>query len=149
MVFDMFRPHFVNDRPLARLIRQYQESVPTWHLNQICFSLEYAFKTHLLYHEYTHMEFSILYHNYPAGFIRKRMGWTVDPLVNGTGSWPLEFRFKVSFGLYRKYSYLDVLNVGLEPRTRVALPDSDKQAKILQQAREILKEHKKLRTEKN
>lgn len=29
-VFDMFRPHFVDDRRLARLIRQYEESVPAY-----------------------------------------------------------------------------------------------------------------------
>ena len=45
------------------------------------------------------------------------MGWTVDQKE----SWPLDFLFKFSLGLYHQYEYLKILSVGLEQGTRLAL----------------------------
>ena len=143
MVFDKYRPYFLDDRQLKRLIKQYQESIPTWYLGVICFSFENVFQKHILYYleNATYIEFSLLYHSYP-NFIRWRMGWTADQLSGYSGSWPFDFLVKFSLGLYRKYDYLNVLNVGLEPRTHVALY-SDKLREVYQQAREKRKAHKR------
>ena len=116
---------FLNENRLAQLIAQYEESNPSEYLNQICLSLEHVFLSHILSHltkrHYT--EHYIYYYKYPD-FIRKRMGWTDDERNTDYGSWPLDYIFKFSLGLYRHYDYLKVLNVGLEPRTYIG-PFSD------------------------
>ena len=116
---------FLNENRLAKLIAQYEESNPSEYLNQICLSLEHVFLSHILSHltkrHYT--EHDIYYYKYPD-FIRKRMGWTDDQRNTDYGSWPLDYIFKFSLGLYRHYDYLKVLNVGLEPRTYIG-PFSD------------------------
>ena len=116
---------FLNENRLAQLIAQYEESNPSEYLNQICLSLEHVFLYHILSHltkrHYT--EHYIYYYKYPD-FIRKRMGWTDDQRNTHYGSWPLDYIFKFSLGLYRHYDYLKVLNVGLEPRTYIG-PFSD------------------------
>jgi len=143
MVFEKYRLYFVDERLSKQLIKQYQESIPIWYLGNICFSFENAFQGHLLYYlgNTTYTEFNVLYHSYP-NFIRWRMGWTVDQLSGHSGSWPFDFLVKLSLGLYRKYDYLNVLNVGLEPRTHVAL-HSDKLKEFYQQAREKRKAYKR------
>ena len=136
MVFDAYRPFFADDRRLKRLIEQYEKSIPTWILGMTCSSFENVFQNHLLYYltNATYMEFSVLYHKFP-NFIRERKGWTSDRLSGHNGSWPFNFIVKFVLGLYHKYDYLDVLNVGLEPRTHIALY-SDKLREKIQQARE-------------
>ncbi|XP_068750560.1 uncharacterized protein [Montipora capricornis] len=136
MVSGTYRPYFVDDRQLRRLIARYEKSIPIWYLGYICSSFETAFHFRHLYflRNNTNVEFAMLYHNYPP-FINGRLKWPVDQLGFQIGSWPFEFLVKVSLGLYQKYDYLNVLNVGLEPKTRVALL-SDKMGQILQQVRE-------------
>lgn len=139
MLAAKYRPCFVDDRQLRRLISQYEKSIPIWYLENICSSFEIALSLHILYHltNSTNFEFALLYHNYPP-FIKERMAWTVDQSASQTGSWPFEFLVKVSLGLYQRYDYLNVLNVGLEPQTRVALL-SDKMRQILLRAEEKYK----------
>lgn len=72
------------------------------------------------------------------------MGWTADQLDTHGNAWPFDFLVKFSLGLYRKYDYLNVLNVGLESRTRVALY-SDKMRQMLQQERERRSEFRRNR----
>ena len=116
---------FLNENRLAQLIAQYEESNPSEYLNQICLSLEDVFLYHILSHltKRHHTQHYIYYYKYPD-FIRKRMGWTDDQRNTDYGSWPLDYIFKFSLGLYRHYDYLKVLNVGLEPRTYIG-PFSD------------------------
>ena len=122
MVFNKYRPFFCDDKLLKQLItQQYQESTPTWHLDMICLSFEHVFRAYVRRYltNISYTEFTSLYHKFPD-FIRERMGWAVDDQLNGQrGSWPFDFLVKFSLGLYRQYDYLKVLNVGLEPRTRI------------------------------
>ena len=138
MVFNEYRPIFMDDRRSKRLIELYEKSSPDWYLSQIYFSLEHVFRNHLLYYSLndTDIELLALYAPYNSSeFIRERMGWTADQLNTHGTAWPFDFLVKFSLGLYRKYDYLNVLNVGLEPRTRIAL-HSDKMRQMLQQKRE-------------
>lgn len=134
MVFDTYRPLFVNEKKLKELIEQYEGSTPLWYLNQICFAFELAFQYHLLHYseDKNYTTFGLLYHGYPS-FLRERMGWIAGHLPGHSGSWPLDFLIKFSLGLYRQYDYLKVLNVGLEPKTHISLY-SDKTRQVLLRA---------------
>ena len=134
MVFDTYRPLFVNETKLKELIEQYERSTPLWYLNQICFAFEQAFQFHLLRYseDKRYIIFGLLYHGYPS-FLRERMGWIAGRLPGYSGSWPLDFLIKFSLGLYRQYDYLKVINVGLEPKTHISLY-SDKTRGVLLRA---------------
>ena len=147
MVFNEYRPIFMDDRRLKRLIERYEKSSPDWYLNQICIYFKHVFQRHLLYYSWndTDIELRALYKPYNSSeFIRERMGWTgyqVD--IDGSG-WSFDFLVKFSLGLYRKYDYLNVLNVGFEPRTHIAL-HSDKLRQVIQQERERRSEFRRNR----
>ena len=135
-VVDRYRRFFFDDNRLKRLIAQYEESTPTWMLTTVCFSLQNTFETYLLSYlsKINYTEFTALYHEYPD-FIKKRMGWTVQQFGDINKSWPFDFLVKFTFGLYRQYEYLKILNVGLEPGTHVVLPSKRiKQAKVWEKA---------------
>lgn len=147
MVFNAYRPIFVDDKRSKELIERYEKSSPGWYLSQICFSLQHVFWSHLLYYSLndTYIESLALYNpNNSSEFIRERMGWTADQLDTRGTVWLFDFLVKFSLGLYRKYDYLNVLNVGLEPRTRIALL-SDKMRQMLQQERERRSEFRRNR----
>ena len=135
-VVDRYRRFFFDDNRLKRLIAQYEESTPTWMLTTVCFSLQNTFETYLLSYlsKINYTEFTALYHEYPD-FIKKRMGWTLQQFGDINNSWPFDFLVKFTFGLYRQYEYLKILNVGLEPGTHVVLPSKRiKQAKVWEKA---------------
>lgn len=147
MVFNAYRPIFMDDKRSKELIKRYEKSSPGWYLSEICFSLQHVFWSHLLYYSLndTYIESLALYNpNNSSEFIRERMGWTADQLDTRGTVWPFDFLVKFSLGLYRKYDYLNVLNVGLEPRTRIALL-SDKMRQMLQQERERRSEFRRNR----
>ena len=138
MVFNAYRTIFMDDRRSKRLIERYEKSNPDWYYSLICSSLRHVFQIHLHYYLWNDagIELLALYNpNNSSEFIRERMGWTADQLDTNDTVWPFDFLVKFSLGLYRKYDYLNVLNVGLEPRTRIAL-HSDKMRQMLQQERE-------------
>lgn len=136
MVFNTYRPLFVNERKLKELIEQYEGSTPLWYLKQISFAFELTFQFHLLHYleDANYTTFGLLYYEYPS-CLRKRMGWMVGHLPGYSGSWPLDFLVKFSLGYYRQYDYLKVLNVGLEPKTHISLY-SDKMRQVFRRAME-------------
>ena len=147
MVFNAYRPIFMDDRRSKRLIERYEKSSPDWYLSHICLSFEYLFQCHLWYYlsNETYIEFQVLYTLYNSSkFVRERMEWTADQLETDRGIWPFNFLVKLFLGLYRKYDYLNVLNVGLEPRTHIAL-HSNKLRQMIQQVRERHREFRKNR----
>ena len=128
--FDIYRTFFHDDRKSEQLIERYENSIPFWYLENICSWLQLGFVFHYFHHSTNanYLEFNV-YYSEPPSFARERMGWTVDDESNSY-LWPLEFLVKFSFDLYRKYDYFKVLNVGLEPKTRISLL-TDKLRKIL------------------
>ena len=135
-VVDRYRRFFFDDNHLKQLIAKYEESTPTWMLTTVCSSLQNTFETYLLSYlsKINYTEFTALYHEYPD-FIKKRMGWTLQQFGDINNSWPFDFLVKFTFGLYRQYEYLKILNVGLEPGTHVVLPSKRiKQAKVWEKA---------------
>ena len=128
--FDIYRTFFHDDRKSEQLIERYENSIPFWYLENICSWLQLGFVFHYFHHSTNanYLEFNV-YYSEPPSFARERMGWTVDDESNSY-LWPLEFLVKFSFDLYRKYDYFKVLNVGLEPKTRISLL-MDKLRKIL------------------
>ena len=119
--FDIYRTFFHDDRKSEQLIERYENSIPFWYLENICSWLQLGFVFHYFHHSTNanYLEFNV-YYSEPPSFARERMGWTVDDESNSY-LWPLEFLVKFSFDLYRKYDYFKVLNVGLEPKTRIYL----------------------------
>ena len=119
--FDIYRTFFHDDRKSKQLIERYENSIPFWYLENICSWLQLGFVFHYFHHSTNanYLEFNV-YYSEPPSFARERMGWTVDDESNSY-LWPLEFLVKFSFDLYRKYDYFKVLNVGLEPKTRIYL----------------------------
>lgn len=119
--FDIYRTFFHDDRKSKQLIERYENSIPFWYLQNICSWLQLGFVFHYFHHstDANYLEFNV-YYSEPLSFARERMGWTVDDESNSY-LWPLEFLVKFSFDLYRKYDYFKVLNVGLEPKTRIYL----------------------------
>ena len=144
MVFNKYRPIFLDDKQLKQLIVQYQENTPIWYLGLICFSLEFSFQNYVLHYSSntSYNEFTQFYHKFPD-FIRERMGWTVDQSSLQNGSWPFDFLVKFSLGLYRQYDYLKVFNVGLEPGTHIGLYSDKKVTEIMRRIREKKKEKDK------
>ena len=136
MVFNTYRPYFLDESRTKELIEQYEGSTPLWYLNQICFAFEHAFQFHLLHYleDANYTTFGLFYHEYPS-FLRERMGWIVGHLSGYSGSWPLDFLVKFSLGFFRQYDYLKVLNVGLEPKTHISLY-SDKMTQVFRRAME-------------
>ena len=130
IVFDNNRPFFQNDRKSKQLIERYENSIPLWYLRTICLWLHIGFGSHYVHHSTNanYLEFNAYFSKHQS-FAWKRMGWTVDDESN-PHVWPLEFLVKFSFDLYRKYDYIKILNVGLEPKTRISLL-TEKLRKIL------------------
>jgi len=147
MVFNTYRPLFVDKKKLQKFIEQYEGSTPLWYLNQICFRFGQTFQLHIQHYlmDVTFIELTVLYHGYP-NFIRERMEWSVDQSRHHD-SWPLEFVVKSSLGFYRQYDYLKLLNVGLEPKTHISLY-SDKMKQFFVTQRTKL-EHKGYYTNKH
>ena len=128
IMFYEYHPVFVDDSILKQLIAQYEKSMPTWLLGQICFEFLYTFRNYVLSYllNSNYSDFKELYHGYPD-FIQKRMMWTGD---RNHDSWPFDFLVKFSLRLYPQYGYLKILNVGLEPGTHVVLPSEEKKKAI-------------------
>ena len=135
-VFNTYGPYFVDQKRSKQLIEQYEGSTPLWYLNRISFAFEQAFQSHLNHYlqDANYTTFALLYHEYPS-FLRERMGWMADHLPGYSGSWPLDFLVKFSLGFYSHYDYLNVLNVGLEPKTHIPL-FSDKMRQVFRRAME-------------
>lgn len=119
------------------LIKQYEESTPLWLFNSACFQFGFTFQAHIQHYslDTDYIIFKKLYREYP-NFVRERMEWTEDVIMYN--SWPLEFLLKFSLGLYRKYFYIKVLNVGLEPKTYISL-HSDKRKEFLLHQKQALR----------
>ena len=120
-VLDKYRPFLLDEKALNQLIATFTRSTLDWSLEVTCSLIKFVFRTYLA----VSSDFcsngiidinSVLSNQYPD-FIRNRMGWTVDQKE----SWPLDFLFKFSLGLYHQYEYLKILSVGLEQGTRLAL----------------------------
>ena len=126
--FYKYHPVFLDDNILKQLIAQYERSMPSWLLGQICHEFLNTFQTYVLSYLWNsnYSDFVLLYHEYPD-FIQKRMMWTVD---REHDCWPLDFLVKFSLGLYHQYEYLKILNLGLEPGTHVVLPSEEKKKGI-------------------
>ena len=124
-VFKTREPILSDSKLLKQWIRQYEESTPLWYLDHICFLLKITFSRYLLHHlsNNTYSEFHIFSHKFPD-FVRQRMGWNVSHI--GHNPWPFDFLVKFSLGLYSQYDYLKVLNVGLEPKTHIAIHSDGK-----------------------
>ncbi|XP_022789123.1 ankyrin-1-like [Stylophora pistillata] len=140
MIFYVYRPFFLDDRKSKQLIERYEDSIPLWYLQNICSQLQFGFTLcvdhHLRNADYPEL-IPLYFYNYPS-FAQERMGWTVDDWYGNVRLWPLEFLAKLSFDLYRKYDYLKILNIGLEPKTRISLY-TDKVRKIFLASRTRLK----------
>ena len=118
-VLDKYRPFLLDEKRLTQLITTFIRSTLDWSLEVTCSLINVVFHTYLssdLCSNGTIDINSAIRNKYPD-FIRNRMGWTVDQ----TGSWPLDFLFKFSLGLYHQYEYLKMLSVGLEQGTRLVL----------------------------
>ena len=137
MVFGKYHPYFINEKRSKALIKQYEESTPLWLFNSACFQFGFTFQAHIQHYslDTDYIIFKKLYREYP-NFVRERMEWTEDVIMYN--SWPLEFLFKFSLGLYRKYFYIKVLNVGLEPKTYISL-HSDKRKELLLHQKQALR----------
>ena len=124
-VFKTCEPILFDSKLLKQWIRQYEESTPLWYLDHICLSLKLTFSRYLLHHlsNNVYSEFHIFSHKFPD-FVRERMGWNVSHI--GHNPWPFDFLVKFSLGLYSQYDYLKVLNVGLEPKTHIAIHSDGK-----------------------
>ena len=118
-VLDKYRPFLLDERKMTQVIATFTRSHLDWSLEVTCSFIK------IVFHAYLSSDLcsdgiidinSVLRNQYPD-FTRNRMGWTVDQ----TESWPLEFLFKFSLGLYHQYEYLKILSVGLEQGTRLAL----------------------------
>ena len=118
-VLDKYRPFLLDERKMTQVITTFTRSHLDWSLEVTCSFIK------IVFHAYLSSDLcsdgiidinSVLRNQYPD-FTRNRMGWTVDQ----TESWPLEFLFKFSLGLYHQYEYLKILSVGLEQGTRLAL----------------------------
>ena len=120
-VFDKYRPFLLDEKTLTQLIATFTRSTLDWSLEVTCSLIKFVFRTYLavssdLCSNGIIVINSVLSNHYPD-FIRNRMGWTVDQKE----SWPLDFLFKFSLGLYHQYEYLKILSVALEQGTRLAL----------------------------
>ena len=118
-VLDKYRPFLSDEKKTTQVITTFTRSHLDWSLEVTCSFIKFVFLTYLesdLCSDGIMNINSVLRNPYP-GFIRNRMGWTVDQKK----SWPLDFLFKFSLGLYRQYEYLKILSIGLEQGTRLAL----------------------------
>ncbi|XP_022810060.1 uncharacterized protein LOC111347065 [Stylophora pistillata] len=124
MAFSKFRPYFRDEKKIEVLIKQYEDSMLLWHLTQVCFEVTNSifFKTFwpIFFDKYNIDETRD--RNYPD-FIRERMGWetTWEGIRGFFRYWPAEFVIRFTLGLYRQYDYLKILEVGLEPGSRVSI----------------------------
>lgn len=59
MVFNAFRPIFMDDRRSKQLIERYEKSNPDWYLSKICFSLKHVFRIHLLYYSWNNIDIEL------------------------------------------------------------------------------------------
>ena len=124
IVFYKYHPVFLDENILKQRIAEYERSMPTWLLGEICLEFMLTFRTYVLSYlsNSNYSDFDELYHEYPD-FIKKRMMWTDDGKHD---SWPFDFLVKFSLGLYHQYENLKILNVGLEPGTHVVLPSEER-----------------------
>ena len=120
-VFDTYWLFFQDDKKTKQLLERYEDSIPLWYLQNICSWLQRGFDYHYIHHSINadYLELNAFFFDHP-NFAWERMGWTVDDESN-SHFWPLQFLVKFSFDLYHNYDYLKVLNVGLEPKTRISL----------------------------
>ena len=118
-VLEKYRPILLDEKKLTQLITEFTRSSLDWVLEVICTLIKFVFDTYRVSDLCNSgiLESSYILHNQYAHFIRNRMGWTVDQKE----SWPLDFLFKFSLGLYHQYEYLKILSVGLEQGTRLEL----------------------------
>ena len=131
-VLDEYRPILLDEKKLTQLITGYTRSSLDWVLEVICTLIKFVFDTYMLSDLCNNgiLESSYVLHTQYSDFIRNRMGWTADH----TNTWPLDFLFKFSLGLYHQYTYLKILSVGLEQGTRLEL-HSEKFERELRRAR--------------
>ena len=120
-VFDTYWLFFQDDKKTKQLLERYEDSIPLWYLQNICSWLQRGFDYHYIHHSINadYLELNAFFFDHP-NFAWERMGWTFDDESN-SHFWPLQFLVKFSFDLYHNYDYLKVLNVGLEPKTRISL----------------------------
>ena len=87
-------------------IRQYEETPPlSFYLNRICRALEHAFDT---LHPVRKRLSSLFYYDFVLERIR---------FVTGSfkiSDWPLDFLVKLFFGHFRRYDYVNTLQIGIE-----------------------------------
>ena len=135
-ILDEYRPILLDEKKLTQLITGYTRSSLDWVLEVICTLIKFVFDTYMLSDLCNNgiLESSYILHNQYSDFISNRMGWTAD----NTNTWPLDFLFKFSLGLYHQYKYLKILSVGLEQGTRLELHSE----KFERELRRVRKTHR-------
>ena len=121
-VLDKYRPSLLDEEKVTQLIATFTRSTLEWSLEVTCSLIKFVFRTYLSSDLCTNgiIDNSFVLRNYKyPDFIRNRIVWTDDLTL--TESFPLDFLFKFSLGLYHQYKYLKILSVGLERGTFLAL----------------------------
>ena len=122
--FSKYRPYFMDKRKIQTLVRQYEDNMLLYYLRMVCYEVKPS--------EFFRTFDSVFSNKYYRGqisdrfcpdFIRKRMGWqTSSQWINRFFDyWPAEFVIKFALGMYSQYDYLKILDVGLEPGSRVSI----------------------------
>ena len=122
--FSKYRPYFMDKRNIQTLVRQYEDNMLLYYLSLVCYEVKPSefFRTFdsVFSNKYYRGQIS---DRYCPDFIRKRMGWqTNSQWINRFFEyWPAEFVIKFALGMYSQYDYLKILDVGLEPGSRVSI----------------------------
>ncbi|PFX14284.1 Ankyrin-2 [Stylophora pistillata] len=119
--FYKYRQHFVDASELNLLIQQYENDISARYLYEMCSEVSSALaeNLHFYLHNDDYEEFKILYQYYPR-FLEDRLGRPVDSWL-----WWSNFEPELSCPLSEtminsQLDYLNILNVGLEPETRIS-----------------------------
>ena len=121
-VLDKYRPSLLDEEKVTQLIATFTRSTLDWSLEVTCSLIKSVFQTYLssdlCSNGIIDNSFVLRIYKYPD-FIRNRIVRTGD--LTFAESFPLDFLFKFSLGLYHQYKYLKILSVGLERGTCLAL----------------------------
>lgn len=119
----------LNGKKLKNLIRQYEKTPPlSFYLNRICDDFKNAFD---ILHPARKERLSRFEHlfEYPD-FVQERIKFVTGSTM--IFEWPLDFFVKLFFGHFRRYDYVNTLQVGIEQETSGVLLYTDKLRRGLQ-----------------
>jgi len=108
----------LDGKKLKILIRQYEETPPlSFYLNNICTVFERAFDVLLPVRKGRLSRFEN--HFFYPEFVKERIKFVTgsSTIIGLRTEWPLDFFVKLFFGHFRRYDYVNILQVGMEQDT--------------------------------